>query len=107
MELLEHIWTKLSEYIDFGYLFALIFVSLGLKGILVSVAKGFFPTWEKPDKYVVFVVAILLAIPFRIWYDTDIAQLIVSFGLGTSAYDLLLEDFIKWGKEYLKKKFEA
>lgn len=106
MDILQHIWEKLCEYIDFGYMFAFMFLALTLKlsGVFAAVGRKLFYKWTDPNKYLVFIIAILLAIPFRLIYDTDIAKLIVSFGVGTSLYDLALEDFIKWVRLYIKKR---
>lgn len=104
-DLFSHFTGKLYEYIEFGYMFAFVFAALALKlsGVFEVVAQKFCTTWLNPNKYLVFVIALLLGVVWRIVYDTDIAKLIVSFGVGTSFYDLFLEDAIK----YIKRKLSS
>lgn len=85
--------TAASEYISFGYLIVFIFMSYGLRDFFDKIV-GLFSENKKVRRYSVFVIATLLAPIWYFYFGEDPLKLFVTYAVGTSLYELIIQAVI-------------
>jgi len=85
--------TELVQFIDWVYLILFILISYGVKQafgkILQRITKF---VWE--PVYTVLIVATILAVPWLIWTDATWVEVLVTYTIGTTFYEVILEKLI-------------
>lgn len=96
--MIEVIIAFINQYIELPYLVLFVFLTYGLKDLFVSLVRGIIGM-QVPIKYVVFYIATALALPY--WYIADMVEsptnpmkLLVTYAVGTSLYDMILDGLI-------------
>lgn len=82
--------TELVQFIDWIYLVLFLLLSQGIKkafGNLLQKVTKF--TWE--PVYTVLIVATLLAVPWLIWTEATWVEVLVTYTIGTTFYEVILE----------------
>lgn len=88
METFDSQLLKLYGLIDFTYLAIFLFLSYGAKKLVGKWFKS--KGWD--TVYIVFILATVLAPVFLIWTESTWIQILLTYALGTSCYQLA----IKW-----------
>lgn len=108
METLEgfSFYRLVEQYIHLPYLVLFVLFTYSLKDLVVSIVSGLVSLFTKtpkllPAKYAVFVFATILAVPF--WFYTDPIRLFITYAVGTSFYELIIEALEGVIKKWLKK----
>jgi len=94
METLTDLFTQaLDTYIELGYLITFIFLSYGLRNLIADIINGIHPT-KRARTFAVFFIGTVMAL---IWYGlfrTDLMKLFVTYSVGTSLYELIIQAII-------------
>ena len=98
-QILDAVWGQLSQYLSIYYLLSVIFVSYLIKKHFGDFLEVLTRTRWKPV-YTVLVIATLLAFPFLIATNDSWEQILLSYTVATSLYELIFE----WIESRLMKK---
>lgn len=88
-EILKENWKLLMEYIDPIYLGVFILLSFTIKNAFGSaLTKATKRKWK--PVYTVLIMATVLAVPFILYTDSTWINILVSYAVGTSMYEIVL-----------------
>lgn len=99
--MIEQLYPFLEQYIHLPYLVVFVLLTYGLKDVATLVTRNLTGV-NVPTKYAVFIFATLLAAPF--WFYVDPLRLLVTYAVGTSFYDLIIEATVDGIKNWINKK---
>ena len=82
-------WTLLKQYIDPIYLSVFILLSFTIKNAFSeALNKATKKKWKAV--YTVLIMATVLAVPFVLYTDSTWINILVTYAVGTSMYELIL-----------------
>lgn len=95
---MEQLYAFVEHYIHLPYLVVFVLLTYALRDLVCALLSGLFRR-NVPTKYAVFIFATFVAIPF--WFYTDPIRLLVTYAVGTSFYELIIQSL----ERSIKKKF--
>ena len=98
----QHLTDFYTEYLVLPYIATFVFLTYGLRGIIETSLKNLGIKWFK-TRYVVFVIALLFGLPFK-YLGYDIVQILVSYAVGTSLYELVIDSLVKTASNFFNNK---
>jgi hypothetical protein len=92
MDLLEQFYNNVANYISPVYLVCFVLLAYGTREPFGAIVLQAFPQAQKPKTWGVFLFATILAIPF--YFIENPIKLLVTYCVGTSFYDLIIDQVI-------------
>lgn len=92
----------ITKYINIYYLIAFMAVTYSLKNTFHSALQWAFR--HKVNKhFAVFLIGFIVALPFWLYFKHDKLVLLLTYAVGTSIHDLIIEYLIRKAKAKLKE----
>ena len=92
--------ADLSAFIVWPYLLIFIMLSYLVKNAFGDLIRKAVPAWK--TVYTVLVLATLIGIPYAIFTEVTWIQIAITYALGTSFHELILEAIVKKVTELFK-----
>jgi hypothetical protein len=89
---MEVIPIDLNAHIEPAYMLLVVAVSYAMRDILAAQIKG-------NKRIAVLIIATLIGVPYYYYVGVSIINLIVSYSLVTTCYDLILKKITTWLKQ--------
>jgi len=96
----------LAAFIVWPYLLIFILLSYLIKKNFSEILQKITP-WEWKPVYTVLVLATVVGIPYGIFGDVNWIQIVITYALGTSFYELILDAVIKGVTKLINKVFNS
>lgn len=101
-------WLELiQQYVSISYLLTFILLSYALKDLTAAILSGVFKTIKYPKQTGVLIIGILVGVIFFYVFGEDRIKLAVSYAVGTSMYDIIINWIVGKLKEALTKTNET
>ncbi len=88
------LYDELEKYIDLPFLITVICIGYALSGALANLIERVFHVTKDGKVYSVFLIATILAIPFKYLFGVPNLKLMVTYGVATSMYEVVVKQVI-------------